>query len=438
MNKYLVGGACRDMLMGLEPKDRDYVIVGSTPEQMLSAGFSQVGADFPVFLHPETGDEYALARREKKTGVGYLGFTSEFGTDVTLEEDLSRRDLTINSIAFQTERDMYLNTTGEDFDCFDENEYVVYDPFGGKQDIHDKILRHTSSAFEEDPVRVLRIARFKARFGKEWDVAPETKELIEKMGNAGVLAELTPERVWKELSRALTEPYPALFFDTLNECNVLEHLFPIIHKMKTVEEPIKWHPEGNTYEHTMLVLTAARELSDDLTVLYAALTHDFGKTATNPADYPKHYGHEVTGVPLVEKFSDELKVPSSLKKYAKMVCRYHMHMHKLNDMKPLTFVRMFDRMRAYHDPVALDILHTVGCADARGRLGSHNIDISNLSMIKEYFEASKISFGDAVKKYSKGIEPKDGEKIKLLIEKARQLELAEYKNSLRESANIKM
>ena len=433
MKKYLVGGAVRDMLLGKTPEDKDYVIVGSTEDNMLSLGFERVGADFPVFLHPETREEYALARREEKTGKGYLGFTSEFGVDITLEEDLSRRDLTINSIAMEHMEDTEFFISG------DEGGYTVFDPFGGKDDLHNKILRHTSNAFEEDPVRVLRVARFKARLGKEWQVADDTKTLIENMGKSGVLEELTPERVWKELSRALTEPYPALFFDTLDECNVLEYLFPIIHKMKSVEEPIKWHPEGNTYEHTMLVLTAARELTDDLTVLYSALTHDFGKTLTDPNDYPKHYGHEKSGVPLVERFSDELRVPSAMKKYAKMVCRYHMHMHKLKDMKALTFVRMFNSMRAYQDPSAIDILHTAGCADARGRLGSHNCDISDLSIIKDYYEASRISFEDAVKNYTKNNQtPNDGEKIKALIEKARTGQLAKYKSELHNSNNLKV
>ena len=311
MKTYLCGGAVRDMLMGLEPKDRDYVVVGSSPSDMLAAGFSQVGADFPVFLHPETGDEYALARREKKTGTGYLGFTSEFGVDVTLEEDLGRRDLTINSMALEEDpSDRFWG-------------YRLHDPFNGEDDLDDKVLRHTSNAFEEDPVRVLRLARFRARLGSEWTVAPETVSLVASMAKRGVLNELTAERVWKELSRALMEPHPRLFFDTLLECDALHVLFPEVYRLKTALEARRWHPEGDAYEHTMLVLTQAANKWFDMEARLACLVHDFGKGLTRRDQLPKHYGHEMSGVAVAKSFCDRLTVPSKMRDRAMKTTRYH-------------------------------------------------------------------------------------------------------------------
>jgi tRNA nucleotidyltransferase (CCA-adding enzyme) len=380
MKTYLVGGAVRDMLMGMDPKDLDYVVVGSSPEEMLSQGFSQVGANFPVFLHPETGDEYALARREKKTGEGYLGFTSEFGTDVTLEEDLSRRDLTINSMAYE------LSGYGG---------YV--DPFNGEDDLHNKVLRHTSNAFEEDPVRVLRLARFRARLGPDWKVAPETAALVHQMAKNGVLNELTAERVWKELSRALMEPYPRLFFDTLLECDALHILFPEVYRLKTALEARRWHPEGDAYEHTMLVLTQAAELvpPDCLDVMLACLVHDFGKGITPRDRLPKHYGHDVKGVSVVETFCNRLTVPVKMRDAAMAATRYHMYMHKLRDLNTKTFVKMFDDMGAKNDPRKVTVLYWVGVCDHRGRLGSENEDVFHLTYLLDVWDSVRdVKFND--------------------------------------------
>lgn len=388
MKTYLVGGAVRDMLMGMEPKDRDFVVVGSTPEEMLSVGFEKVGADFPVFLEPVTGEEYALARREKKTGTGYLGFTSEFGTDVTLEEDLGRRDLTINSMAYE------ISGFGG---------YI--DPFNGQEDLKNQILRHTSNAFEEDPVRVLRVARFRARFGRGWKVAPETRDLIHEMAKKGVLNELTAERVWKELSRALMEPYPRLFFDTLLECDALHVLFPEVYALCSAMESRKWHPEGNAYEHTMLVLTQSANFKFDLETRFAALVHDFGKGLTRKEDFPKHYGHDVNGVPVVKKFSDRLTVPSKMRDRAMKATRFHMNMHKLDKLNPKTFVKMFDEMDSQRDPETVNVLHRVGICDERGRLGSETVDINHLSEVVELFEAYKTVRFDQVFP-NKEIDPK--------------------------------
>jgi tRNA nucleotidyltransferase (CCA-adding enzyme) len=387
MKKFLVGGAVRDMLMGVTPKDHDYVVVGSTVEEMLADGFTQVGADFPVFL--KDGEEYALARREKKTGVGYLGFESEFGVDVTLEEDLGRRDLTINSISMERMEDTEFFVSG------DEGSYAVFDPYGGKDDLHNKVLRHTSNAFTEDPVRVLRLARFRARFGAEWSVASETKDLVHTMAKKGVLGELQAERVWKELSRALMEPFPRLFFDTLLECDALHVLFPEVYSLCSAMESRKWHPEGNAYEHTMLVLTQAALNDYDLESRLAALVHDFGKGLTRKENFPRHYGHDVNGVPVVENFCNRLTVPTKMRDRAMKACRYHMSMHKLDTLNPKTFVHMFMDMGSWNDPETIGVLYRVGVCDERGRLGSETNSLSELYMLYTVWDkVSSVKFAD--------------------------------------------
>lgn len=404
MKTYLVGGAVRDMLMGLQPKDKDYVVVGSSVEEMLAAGFEKVGADFPVFLHPETGEEYALARREKKTGAGYLGFTSEFGVDVTLEEDLGRRDLTINSIAIKHVED--------------ENspERRIYDPFNGMTDIRNKVLRHTSNAFQEDPVRVLRLARFRARLGAEWTVAPETVALVSQMAKKGVLNELTAERVWKELSRALMEDHARLFFDTLLECDALHVLFPEVYRLKTALEARRWHPEGDAYEHTMLVLTQAVESNFDLETRLACLVHDFGKGLTPRDQLPKHYGHEVSGVAVAKSFCDRLTVPAKMRDRVMKTTRYHMTGHKMNELSAKGWFKMFTEMDVLRDEPVVDLLHKVFVCDRRGRLGSENEDVSDLTKVFTKFEQFKSVRFDSV--FDKPW-PTDANKIKEGMMRAR-------------------
>jgi tRNA nucleotidyltransferase (CCA-adding enzyme) len=385
MKVYIVGGAVRDTVQARKVEDLDYVVVGSTVEEMTAQGFEKVGADFPVFLHPDTSEEYALARRESKTGVGYLGFTSEFDADVTLEEDLGRRDLTINSMAMAVD-----NVPG-----FGD----LVDPFNGIADINARVLRHTSDAFAEDPVRVLRLARFRARFGPEWTVAPETATLVSQMAKQGVLKELTAERVWKEMSRALMEPHARLFFDTLLEVDALHVIFPEVYKLKTALESRRWHPEGDAYEHTMLVLTAAVEFGYDLETRFAALVHDFGKGATPRAALPKHYGHEVTGVPIAEKFANRLTVPSKMRDRASKTTRYHMHMHKLDTLNSKTFVKMFEDMGAFNDPEVVELLVRVGECDERGRLGSEAVDVAHLQKLNEVFaRVNNVRFADVFPK----------------------------------------
>lgn len=379
MKTYLVGGAVRDLLLGKTPKDKDYVVVGATPAEMEASGYSCVGADFPVFLHPDTGEEYALARREKKTGAGYNGFTCEFGPDVTLEEDLSRRDLTMNAMAM------------------DDFSGQLFDPFNGRASLDTRVMTHVSAdAFREDPVRVLRLARFVARMGPDWRLDTETVKTVNQMGKDGVLAELTAERVWKELSRALTEDHPQLFFDTLLMCGVLRDLFPEVDRLCDCTENPKWHPEGNTYSHTMLVLAAASKLNPgDLHAAFHALTHDFGKAAVPAELHPKFHGHEMKGVPMVADFCDRLKVPADLKKHALKVTRFHMHMHRLDELNPKTFVKMFNEMDAFRDTAVVDALMNLGMADARGRLGSHDDDVSDRTRVKDFFDAAAaVKFAD--------------------------------------------
>jgi tRNA nucleotidyltransferase (CCA-adding enzyme) len=383
MNVYIVGGAVRDMLMGKGPKDVDYVVVGSTPEQMIAAGYKQVGADFPVFLHPETGDEYALARRERSTGDGYLDFDTEFGTDVTLEEDLMRRDLTVNAISMERMEDTEFFVSG------DEGHFAVFDPFGGKDDIDAKVLRHTSDAFMEDPVRVLRLARFRARFGPDWTVAKETRDMVHSMAKKGVLNNLQPDRIWKEMSRALMEDHPRLFFDTLLECDALQVVFPEIYKLKTALESMKYHPEGNAYEHTMLCLTQAARCGYELDVRYATLVHDIGKGLTPRSMLPKHYGHDVKGVAVVEEFSRKNGVPSRMRDHAKKATRYHMYLHKMDTLNAKTFVKMFDDMNVLNDPHSVNVLYSVGVCDERGRLGSENNNYDHLNQLIDAYNAYK-------------------------------------------------
>lgn len=382
MQTFLVGGAVRDSFLGRKIADHDYVVVGTTPSYLLSKGFKQVGADFPVFLHPETGEEYALARTEVKEGEGYNGFSCDFGPSVTLEEDLSRRDLTVNAMAMA-------------------EDDSLFDPFNGLSDIRNHVLRHTTEAFADDPVRVLRLARFRARFGNDWSVAPETRLLVRQMGKSGLLDELTTERVWKELSRALMETEPRLFFDTLLECDVLHVLFPEVYKLKTALESMQWHPEGNAYEHTMLVVTQAAKNGfytcdqDKLETVLAALVHDFGKGLTPRSKFPAHHGHDVKGVALVELFCERFNLNHTLTRRLKSVTRYHMNMHRLSDMNAKTVVKMFDAMDAKRDKEVVYLLYRLGCCDQRGRLGSENEDVTRNTLLLTMFAAyDSVTFAD--------------------------------------------
>lgn len=345
MKRYLVGGAVRDILMGLTPKDRDYVVVGETPQKMLAAGYSQVGADFPVFIHPTSGSEYALARTERKIGKGYSDFTSEWA-GITLEEDLARRDLTINSMAWS-------------------RDSGVHDPFNGLKDVHAKVLRHTSDAFAEDPVRVLRVARFLARFGSEWTVAPETYALCQKVAWAE-FKHLTPERVFKELDKALSEPHPWLFFEFLYMLDF--NWFKELWDLKGIPQPTTHHPENCTFEHVMLCLKQGVKAKASKQELFAILCHDLGK-APCWKERGNLLGHEGTGVAFVETLCSRLKVPVAYKELAVKVCENHQRSHKALDMQPRKIHNLFKKLDCIRKPEVLAKFTLCNRADATGRLG---------------------------------------------------------------------
>lgn len=357
MKTYLVGGAVRDRLLGLEPGDNDHVVVGGTPEEMLALGFKPVGRDFPVFLHPRTGEEYALARTERKSGRGYRGFVVDADPSVTLEEDLGRRDFTINAIA-QAE----------------DGELV--DPLGGARDIERRVLRHAGTAFVEDPLRVLRAARFMARFAAlGFQVAPETMALMRDMVHGGELAELVPERVWQELSRALRSSTPSAFLRTLRDCGALAQVLPEIDALHGVPQRAEFHPEIDTGLHQEMVSDlAARLAAGDDVVGFAALTHDLGKALTPANVLPKHIGHEQAGIAPLKALCERLKVPAAHRELAVMACREHLNVHRLDELRDATVHELLARCDAFRKPERIAQLALVCEADKRGRLGSAEVD----------------------------------------------------------------
>ena len=368
MEIYLVGGSVRDQLLGLPIKDRDWVVVGSSSEELLSKGFQPVGKDFPVFLHPQTHEEYALARTERKTDPGYRGFVVHASADVTLEQDLCRRDLTINAIA-QTE------------------DGQLIDPFNGQQDLKNKILRHVSPAFVEDPVRVLRIARFAARFG--FTIAAETKILIEEMIAANELEHLVAERVWQELEKALASKQPSLFFTTLREVGALKSLFPDVDRLFGVPQVAKWHPEVDTGIHVMMVIDQAARLTDDIAVRFAALCHDLGK-GTTPSDIlPKHIGHEQRSIELTEKLCDQLRVPNEIKSLALKVAEFHTHIHLLFEMRAETILKVIEALDAFRRPARFAQYLLAGEADCRGRTGYEELPVPEIPAFQRCFTAAQ-------------------------------------------------
>ena len=368
MEIYLVGGAVRDKLLGLPVKDRDWVVVGSTPETLERQGYKAVGKDFPVFLHPETHEEYALARTERKTAPGYKGFHFNTSSDVTLEEDLRRRDLTINAIA-------------------EDESGELIDPFDGASDLENGVLRHVSEAFVEDPLRVLRVARFSARFG--FAVADETNKLMGKITQSGELDALVPERVWTEVERALDEKRPVNFFKVLNECGALEKIFPEIHKLFGVPQPEEHHPEIDSGIHTMMVLEQASKLSSDPLVRFAALVHDLGKGETPESEWPKHHGHEEKGVSLVNNLCDRLKIPNKFRELAVMTSRHHLHCHRIEEMKPETILKKLEEMDAFRRPERFEQFIIACEADSRGRTGYEDRDYPQARVFLNYLKAAK-------------------------------------------------
>jgi tRNA nucleotidyltransferase (CCA-adding enzyme) len=351
MQVYLVGGAVRDHLLGHPYHEKDYVVVGATPEQLLAEGYQPVGKDFPVFLHPKTKEEYALARTERKSGVGYHGFQFFTDTTVKLEEDLIRRDLTINAMAM------------------DENG-TVYDPYGGQQDLERKILRHVSDAFIEDPLRVLRVARFAARYAAYgFKIADETIQLMKNIAKTGELDALTPERVWKETSRALMEDQADVYFQTLKECDALKILFPEIDALFGVPQRPEYHPEIDCGVHTLMALKEACKANYALEVRFAVLVHDLGKALTPVDELPRHIMHEERGLKPVTDVCDRLKVPTLLKNLALIVCKEHLKCHQAKNLKPGTLWRLLQRLDVLRKPEKVEAFVQACECDARGRLG---------------------------------------------------------------------
>ena len=349
MKSYIVGGAVRDALLGLPIKDRDYVVVGATPEAMLAAGYKPVGKDFPVFLHPDTHEEYALARTERKTAPGYRGFAFHAAPDVTLEDDLVRRDLTINAIA-------------------QDDDGVLFDPYGGQKDIAARIFRHVSMAFTEDPVRILRLARFAARL-PDFTVAPETNLLMRRMVDDGEVDALVAERVWQELARGLMEQMPSRMFDVLRDCGALARLLPELDALWGVPQPPAHHPEVDTGLHVMQVLDYAASCNYALPVRFAALMHDLGKGVTPPEEWPRHHGHEALGLPLVEAVCARLRVPVDCRDLAIMTAREHGNLHRALELKATTVVTLMVRCDAFRRPERFAQMLQAAECDARGRIG---------------------------------------------------------------------
>lgn len=348
---YLVGGAVRDRLLGRPIKDRDWVVTGATPADMQALGFRPVGKDFPVFLHPQTHEEYALARTERKTAKGYHGF--EFYTDpnTTLLEDLQRRDLTINALAE--------TPTGE-----------VIDPYGGQADLEKRVLRHVSAAFAEDPVRILRVARFHARYAQEgFSVAPETMELMRSMVESGEVDSLVPERVWQELEKALKEPNPECFIQTLRDCGALAVLFPELERLFGVPQPAQHHPEIDTGIHTLMVLQRATQLSHSSIIRFAALTHDLGKGLTPPDILPKHHGHEERSYELVRGLCQRFRAPKEFQQLAELTARYHTHIHRAFEQQAKTCLNVLEKCDAFRKPERFEALLIACQADSQGRIG---------------------------------------------------------------------
>ncbi|WP_305405920.1 multifunctional CCA addition/repair protein [Photobacterium leiognathi] len=349
MQTYLVGGAVRDTLLGLTVTDKDWVVVGTTPEAMLAAGFEQIGSDFPVFLHPKTKQEHALARTERKSGHGYTGFVCYSAPDVTLEQDLLRRDLTINAIAQAPNGDLI-------------------DPYHGQQDITNKVLRHVSPAFAEDPLRVLRVARFAARFAHlGFTVAPETMALMQEMVVSGELASLTPERVWKEWEKSLSSDDPQMFLTVLRQCGALAIVMPEIDALFGVPQPEKWHPEIDCGIHTLLVAKKAAELNTDKTIRFAAQVHDLGKALSPKDDLPHHKMHCRDGIKPIKTLCQRLRVPNEYRDLALLVCEQHTKIHHAEEMRADTFIKIFDQIDAWRKPERVAQLATCCRADARGR-----------------------------------------------------------------------
>ena len=370
MQVYLVGGAVRDAQLGIPHRERDWCVVGATPEELEALGYRRVGKDFPVFLHPDSKEEYALARTERKTGPGYHGFEFDCSSEVTIEQDLERRDLTINAIAQ------------------DENGQLI-DPWGGLQDIENRVLRHVSDAFVEDPVRILRVARFAARFHDlGFTIAGETMSLMRRMVDAGEVDALVPDRVWKETESALSGTHARVFIEVLRDCGALRVIYPEIDALFGVPQPKQWHPEIDTGLHVMMVLDQAEALSDALEVRFAALVHDLGKGTTPKVRLPSHVGHETRGCKLIRSLAERLPVPKACRDLGLLVSEYHTHVHRALELRPKTLLKVLERTDAFRKPQRFEQFLVACEADARGRAGLEDRDYPQADFFRGVFNAA--------------------------------------------------
>ena len=370
MEIYLVGGAVRDELLGLPVKERDWVVVGATPDDLLRRGFRPVGKDFPVFLHPDTHEEYALARTERKTAPGYYGFSVHAAPEVTLEDDLLRRDLTINAMARDTQG-------------------RLLDPYQGRADLDARRLRHVSPAFAEDPVRMLRLARFSARYAPlGFQIAPETLELMRTMVANGEADCLVPERVWAETVRALSEKQPERFIETLSECGALARIFPELDRLFGVPQPALHHPEIDTGIHTLLALAQAVQLGADVVTRFAVLVHDLGKGATPAEEWPRHLGHEQRGADLIRLFCQRLRAPNMYRELAVLTARFHTHVHRALELRPKTLLNTLQGLDAFRKPQRFQQVLVACEADARGRQGLEDRDYPQAAWMQRVYQAA--------------------------------------------------
>jgi tRNA nucleotidyltransferase (CCA-adding enzyme) len=385
MKTYLVGGAVRDKLLGLPARDRDWVVTGATPEEMTELGFIPVGRDFPVFLHPQSKEEYALARTERKSGRGYHGFVFHTSPDVTLEEDLARRDLTINAMAE------------------DDNGELI-DPFNGRRDLEKGILRHVSGAFVEDPVRLLRVARYAARFAtKYFTIASETMDLLKKITSSGELDSLVAERVWNEIRNALDESAPSMFFQVLRKCGALAVLLPEIDNLFGVPQSPVHHPEIDTGIHTMMVVDVSAGMECSNEARFAALVHDLGKGLTPPDILPRHIGHEERGLRLIDELCSRLRVPKEHRTLAKLACEFHTHCHRAAELRPSTMLGLFEKLDVFRRPHRLTGFLDACIADARGRTGFEDTPYDQAAILRKCFEAVReVDISDLVEQKASG------------------------------------
>jgi tRNA nucleotidyltransferase (CCA-adding enzyme) len=406
MKVYLVGGAVRDELLGIPVTERDWCVVGSTPEELADLGFRRVGKDFPVFLHPKSNEEYALARTERKKAAGYHGFDFNTSPDISIEDDLGRRDLTINAIAR------------------DENGQYV-DPYNGRADIDAKLLRHVSDAFDEDPVRVLRVAKFAARFaGAGFRVARETMSKMRDMVKAGEVNALVPDRVWKETEAALGGHHPQVYFQVLRECGALQAIFPEVDALFGIPQPAKWHPEIDCGLHTMMVLEQSANISQEAAVRFAALVHDLGKATTPKGQLPKHAGHEKRSVKLVKLLSRRLPVPASFRELGLLVAEFHAHCHRAFVLRSSTILKVLQRVDAFRRPERFEQFLQACEADARGRTGYENQPYPQGRYFRDAFAAASAVSIDAF-----ATDGLSGRKIGELMEKNRIEAIERFKQS---------